>query len=322
MPFRRAIFLVVAIGLSFATTVVVRDWVVATRLAAAPFGQPPAPAMPEPPVVPAPAAASVAAPAPVVAAAHPPAQVLVAARALPSGHLLTDDDVRWQAWPDDDLARTYIVKAETGDIDIGKGDKGLDALSGAVVREAIAAGEPITGERLVRRGERGFLAAFLTPGRRAITIAIAANPLLNGLAGPGDRVDLICTAPPPGATGGQRKPKPSVSEILLHDVKLLALDQRIDDQPGDFPMPRTATLEVTPKQAEMIALAADRGKFSLALRSNTTPEASDDETGPLAWDDPPPPLAPPLRTEPVTGSKVSIIRGGSVSELDFVHPAK
>jgi pilus assembly protein CpaB len=238
--------------------------------------------------------------------------VLVAARALPSGHLLTDDDVRWQAWPDDDVAGSYILKP----------GKPADGLAGAVVREAIAAGEPITGERLIRRGDHGFLAAFLAPGRRAITIAIAANPLLNGLVGPGDRVDLIRTMPPPTQVG-QRKPKPPVSETLLHDVKLLALDQRLDDHPGDFPTPHTATLEVTPKQAEMIALAADHAKFSLSLRSNTVPEASEDEPGPLAWDDTPEaPLAPPLRTEPVAGGKVSIIRGGSVSELDFAHPVK
>lgn len=304
MPFRRVIFLVVAIGLSFATTLVVRDWVATARLAAAPIVPAMAPA-------PAPTVAAAPAPPPPAAPARPPTEVLVASRALPSGHLLTEDDVRWQTWPDDDLAGAYIVKS-----------KGIEGLPGSVVREAIAAGEPITGERLVRRGDHGFLAAFLTPGRRAITIAIAANPLLTGLVGPGDRVDLICTMqPPPG--GGQHKPKPPVSETLLHDIKLLALDQRLDDQPGAFPTPRTATLEVTPKQAEMIALAADRAKFSLSLRSNTTPETAEDEPGPLAWDDTPvAPLAPPLRTEPVTGAKVSIIRGGSVSELDFAHPPK
>lgn len=314
MPFRRIIFLAVAIGLSFATTLVVRDWVVTARLAAAPTAPLPAPVLPAPPAAaqqapapPSPLAVS----SPVSPPSRPPTEVLVAARALPSGHLLAEDDVRWQAWPDDDVAGAYIVKS-----------RGLDGLQGSVVREAIAAGEPITGERLVRRGDRGFLAALLTPGRRAITIAIAANPLLTGLVAPGDRVDLLCTMLP-SAEGGQRKSKPPVTETLMHDIKLLALDQRLDDHPGDFPTPHTATLEVTPKQAEMIALAADRAKFSLSLRSNTTPEASEDEPGPLAWDDAPePPLAPPLRTEPVAGGKVSIIRGGSISELDFAHPAK
>jgi pilus assembly protein CpaB len=325
MPFRRVIFLIVAIGLSFATTMVVRDWVAAVRLEAAkPTTRLAATEASDAAISREPASAS-SSPTPLSTR-----DVLVAARALPAGHVLADDDMQWQARPEGDLSRSSISRS---------GD-GADGLPGAIVREPIAAGEPITAERIVRLGARGFLAAALTPGRRAITVAIAASSPLNGLISPGDRVDVIAVAIA-DASAGQRKPKPTVGETLLRDVKLLAVDQRLDGQrpngqpsdsqpsderPGDVAEPHTATLEVTPKQAEMIAAAADHFKLSLSLRNNTLPEASDDEPGPLAWDGAAPetvePLAPPLRTEAVTGAKVSIIRGGDVSERDFKRSPK
>ena len=97
--------------------------------------------------------------------------VLVAKKGLPAGVFVKPDHLRWQAWPEKNLASEYFVKDK---ID-------LRVFTGAVVRRGIAAGEPITDGRLVKPGERGFLAAVLTPGMRAISVPVNATTGIAGL---------------------------------------------------------------------------------------------------------------------------------------------
>lgn len=182
-------------------------------------------------------------------------QVLVARVNLPAGVLVNSDHLRWQAWPDDSVPNSYAVK--------GKLDE--DEFVGAVVRLGIAAGEPISRTRVVHPGENGFLAALLSPGMRAITVPVNATTGISGFVFPGDRVDLILTHQIDQEDDGNRSRQ--ASETVLSNVRILAIDQSTNDQGEEATLAKTATLELTPKQAEIVTLITDLGRLSLSLRS-------------------------------------------------------
>ena len=144
-----------------------------------------------------------------------------------------------------------------------------------MVRTHLFAGEPITKSRVVHPGERGFLAAVLPQGKRAITIQVSEVAGMSGLVLPGDRVDIILTYSVPGdVIAADRDIR--ASETLLSNLRVLALDQRMEtgrplrDEEGNIinpPVARTATLQVDPEEAEMITLATQLGELSLVLNS-------------------------------------------------------
>ncbi len=182
-------------------------------------------------------------------------QVLIATKPLPVGIFLKEGDLQWLTWPDDSLPEAYLVK------DVAK----KEDLFGTVVRKSFSAGQPITMDRLIRPGERGFLAAVLQAGYRAISIPIGAASGIAGLIFPGDRVDIILTHAV--SDEGSDKVKPRASETVLKNVRVLALDQKVSDQEGQPRLAKTATLEVLPKQAEILAVSRELGSLSLSLRS-------------------------------------------------------
>ena len=185
-------------------------------------------------------------------------KVMVARKSLPAGTFLKPEHVEWRAWPENGVAKVYLVK----------GKRTVKELVGAVVRRGISAGEPITDGRIVKPGERGFMAAVLTPGMRAVSVRINATTGIAGFVYPGDRVDLILTHKLKSGKGQGRKTH-QVSETVLTGVRVLGVDQRTSDQKskGKIRIPKTTTIEVTPKQAEMVAVAKAIGKLSLSLRS-------------------------------------------------------
>jgi pilus assembly protein CpaB len=212
-----------------------------------------------PPAVAAPGGAGVeaAAPAPKVT------RVLVAAADLPAGTLVQASHLRWRAWPDDDgLPPGYTVE----------GSRGIDSFVGAVVRQGLRTGEPVVEGRLVRPQDRGFLAAVLTPGRRAVSVAITGVTGIAGFVFPGDRVDVILTSAIRQGDGSDQRQR-HASETVLSDVRVLALDQRTGDEKGEVRPAQTATLEVTPRQAEAVAVASGIGQLSFSLCSLATPPA-------------------------------------------------
>jgi pilus assembly protein CpaB len=203
-------------------------------------------------------AASKAQPAPAAAV-----QVAVAAAPLAAGTILKPGQVRWQAWPAGATTAGYMTQASTR----------LDQLNGAVVRTAVDAGEPLTAARVVQPADRGFLAAVLRPGYRAVTVNVTAATGVAGFVMPGDHVDLILSRALPAA-GAERR---FVSETVLQDVRVLAMDQRggqaaTGDPKKDVVVPQTATLEVTPKGAEIVAVTTQLGPLALALRSLAEPQ--------------------------------------------------
>ena len=141
-------------------------------------------------------------------------------------------------------------------------------LAGTVVRYPITAGQPITRGSLVGPQDRGFLAAALGPGMRAITVPVNAATGVAGFVFPGDHVDLVLTQT---VSGGGEGPALKVSETIVRNVRVLATDQRFTDKDEDgktlIKTFSNVTLEVTPRIAEKIAVADDMGKLSLSLRS-------------------------------------------------------
>lgn len=186
--------------------------------------------------------------------------VLVAKDELPTGTFIKPGAVTWQQWPDDGVREGYVLQ--------GQGSEG--DFEGAVVRTRLFAGEPITSERVVHPGERGFLAAVLEPGKRAVSVPVDAARGVAGLVFPGDRVDVVLSINAKvKVTDGDKKDSETryFSETLLHGVRVLGIDQSIDTVEGPARVAKTATLEVTVKQAEAVAIALEIGTLSLSLHS-------------------------------------------------------
>jgi len=216
--------------------------------------------------------AAIAARAAKPAPQQPAMAVLVAAKALPAGAFVKAEDIRWQPWPQGGIDPTYIVQ--------GKRDP--KSFAGAVVRRGIVAGEPVTEARLVKPGDRGFLAAVLAPGLRAVSVPVNATSAISGLVFPGDRVDILLSHRFEVRTDSEKEKKiaHTASETVLTNVRILAIDQTTDDQKNKPNVPKNATIEVTPRQAEMVAVAMDLGKLSLSLRSLARPESDDADAEP------------------------------------------
>lgn len=185
-------------------------------------------------------------------------EVLVADADLPAGTFVKPQQLRWQRWPTDDVPASYVLN----------GRDTQDAMVGAVVRRRIAIGEPVTDGAVVKPGERGFLAAVLNPGMRAVSVPINPTSGNSGLIFPGDRVDLILTQTL--VSNVDKDLVRRASETVLSDLRVIAMGAATDDDPEegkDNEKAKTATLEVTPAQAEKVALLTELGKLSLSLRS-------------------------------------------------------
>lgn len=217
--------------------------------------------------------AEIAATAPVASV-----EVAVAARNLPAGTVVQESDVRWQSWPDISLDPTYIVQRD------GQGTQHIGNLVGTVVRRGISGGDPITFTKVFTRDDAGFLAGALAPGMRAVSIRVNAVSGAAGFITPGDHVDVILTQEI-GESGAETTNAAvrRTSETILRAARILAIDQTTDDFVDAAQVGQTATIEVTPKQAELITVAADMGKLSLALRS-LTPGPANNYAGPFTSD--------------------------------------
>lgn len=187
-------------------------------------------------------------------------KVLVAKKALPVGTIIDADSLTFQPWPKELMQGAYYVD----------GQPDTKNLAGTVVRYAIAAGQPVTRGSLVGPQDRGFLAAALGAGMRAVTVPVNVSTGVAGFVFPGDHVDLVLTQQ---VAGGGDGPPLKVSETIVRNVRVLATDQRYTDKDEDGKtIVRTfnnVTFEVTPKIAEKIAVAQSIGQLSLSLRSLT-----------------------------------------------------
>lgn len=204
-------------------------------------------------------------------------EVLVAKSDLSRGQVVAAGDVGWQTWPAAAANSSFIKKSEQ--------PNAIDQFVGAIVRVGMVAGDPIRGPYVVMAKGSGFMAAVLPEGMRAAAVDIAPDTSAGGFILPDDRVDVLLTRRDKDAekqTGVEKY----VSDTILRNIRVLAIDQTIDDKSKTV-LGKTATLELTEPQAEMLSLSRQVGTVSLALRSirnsKTTAEGvgdtSRDESG-------------------------------------------
>ena len=183
-------------------------------------------------------------------------EVLVATDRIEPGRALTSETVRWEAWPDTAVSPELITQDAYPDLD--------EFVEQAVARAPLIAGEPITEQKIARVGSGTFMAATLGPGKRAISIPITEESGAGGFILPNDRVDVILTRELD--EDGTNVALFEASTILF-DVRVLAIDQVIrQEEEQQAVVARTATLELSPGESELIARAQASGTLSLALR--------------------------------------------------------
>jgi pilus assembly protein CpaB len=185
--------------------------------------------------------------------------LLVAARGLPAGTLMREEDFTQRAVPSAAVPRDALTNSP----DVRA------SLRGALLRHYLDSGSTLTASDVLHPRDRGFLAAVLAPGARAISIGVDAITGNGGLIWPGDRVDVILTQELNGKDAPQARR--IVGETVLSDVRVVAVDQSIaqgatgDNATGR--VARTVTLEVTPQQAERAVVAERMGNVTLAIRA-------------------------------------------------------
>lgn len=146
-----------------------------------------------------------------------------------------------------------------------EGSVKLSDFNGAVVRRQLRSGDPVPSSALMKSGEGGFMSAVLNPGMRAVSIAVTATSGNAGFISPGDHVDLIVTHRVKTQEGAGNEAV--LSETFVRDVRVVAVDQMLDNPENKAILAKTVTVEVLPHQAEQVSVAAEMGKISIALRS-------------------------------------------------------
>jgi pilus assembly protein CpaB len=188
----------------------------------------------------------------------PTVDVLIAKGDIGMGTAVYGQDFVWQAWP----------AATTGDSYITKKDRpnAIEELNGAITRAPFTAGEPIREAKLIKaNGAAGYTAAILPSGMRAVSTEISPETGAGGFILPNDRVDVILSRRP---KEGDRSGSSPTSETILTNVRVLAIDQTVEEKNGQrVVVGKTATIELSPRQAESLAQARQGGTLSLALRS-------------------------------------------------------
>lgn len=182
--------------------------------------------------------------------------VLVLSGDVPMGAPL-ENNISWESWPADGINANFITRAAE--------PEALEKLKGSVARMAMYTGEPLRRSKLIGEGQ-SFMSSILPSGMRAVATAISADTSAGGFILPNDFVDVIMTRRADAGSGSTG----FTTETILKNIRVLAIDQTIqeDEQGKKTRVGQTATLELTPQQAEIITVAqqmADR--LTLALRS-------------------------------------------------------
>lgn len=186
-------------------------------------------------------------------------KVLVTRRDLDVGDLMTVDDMEWADWPEKNIVEGYRTEADF--------PNAIEELAGSIVRVPMYDREPVLPRKLVLKGETGMMAALLEPGMRAMSVEISTESASGGFILPNDRVDVILTHEVSSMSQDMMVDRPTTTTIL-QNVRILAIDQVFlqDEEDGASQIGNTATLEVSGKEAELIALAQRMGTLSLSLR--------------------------------------------------------
>lgn len=197
--------------------------------------------------------------------------VLVAAKDIEVGERLTTGAIIWKDWPADNVLEAMITKEEKPDADV--------AFAETRARIQMFEGEVINEKKIVDPKTGGFMSAILPKGMRAISVAISSRSSAGGFILPNDRVDIILTRKASGSGSTSSK-----SEIAIGNVRVLAINQIFrqakDGEEVTIKEGQTATVELSPEQAEIIARLESEGELSLALRSIAESDGKAMEEGP------------------------------------------
>jgi pilus assembly protein CpaB len=212
-------------------------------------------------------------PAPPPVVAIDTVDILVAKGDINMGQVVAAGDIQWQIWPASAGSSYFVRRKDRPDA--------IEQLTGSIARSPFVAGEPIREAKLIKANGSGFMAALLPSGMRAVSTEISPETGAGGFILPNDRVDVLLTRRDrevERTTGVEAH----VSETILTDVRVLAIDQTIEEKNGQrVVVGRTATVELSPRQAETLAVSRQRGVLSLALRSlidaNAHAAAPDDD---------------------------------------------
>lgn len=174
--------------------------------------------------------------------------VVVAAKDIPAGAALDNQSLEVKQWP-----AVAVPKDAFGS---------LEAAAGRVARVPVFTGEAIVPGRLARAGTAPGLEARIAPGMRAMSVRINDVAGMSGLVQPNSRVDVLVSLRESGANSSEE-----VSKLFLENMRVLSMGSRTTrDDSGDPTPATTATLEVTPAQAEKLAVAMRQGMIQLVLR--------------------------------------------------------
>lgn len=199
--------------------------------------------------------------APVVQPMTKMTDILVAANDIPMGKVLQAKDMKWQKWPDDALSPHYISQKVDA--------KANETHQGAVARSSFINGEPIRPQKLVKAGSKSFMATMVSQGMRAVSTPVTAETGAGGFILPNDKVDVILVRRLETDIKTRSKDElPQEAKTILTNVRVLGVDAVIEEKNGEKNVTaRTVTLELSPEQAEVLALGKQLGTLSLALRS-------------------------------------------------------
>jgi pilus assembly protein CpaB len=202
-------------------------------------------------------------PVPAPVAQLPTVDVLVAKSDIGLGQTVKPDDLQWQTWPTATASASFIRRDER--------PEAATQVVGSIARAPFIAGEPIREPKLVKGNGSGFMAAILPTGMRAVSTEISPETGAGGFILPNDRVDVILSKHEKLSQSPDAPAAPTdlvTSEVILTNIRVLAIDQAPKEKEGqNTVLGKTATLELTPANVEILAKARLSGTLSLALRS-------------------------------------------------------
>ena len=211
------------------------------------------------------------APAAPVAEKLPTVEVLVAKTDIQLGQAVKAEDLQWQTWPSATASSAFIRRDNR--------PEAQTQIAGSIARVPLMQGEPIREQKLVKADGSGFMAAILPSGMRAVSTEISAETGAGGFILPNDRVDIVMTRRlknPDGANGPAGGNDLILSEVVLTNIRVLAIDQAPKEKDGqNAVLGKTVTLELKPDQVATISVSRQGGTLTLALRSITDANASD-----------------------------------------------
>jgi pilus assembly protein CpaB len=199
-------------------------------------------------------------------------EVLIAGNDIGLGGTVSSQDLRWQTWPAESAGSQFIRRSDNPDA--------VNQLAGSITRSAFANGEPIREAKLIKAKGSGYMAAILPKGKRAIAIDIAPDTSAAGFILPNDHVDIILSRRDNKDADKAAGADTHTGEIILSNIRVLAIDQTVEDKNGQrVVIGKTATLELSPHQSEMLARAKLMGVLTMSLRSIVDFDGANDEDG-------------------------------------------